>query len=179
MLKAVDIANFFVDIANSMDEETITNMKVNKLVYFAQAWSLVELKQPLFKEQILAWPHGPVVQSVYDAFKPCGSNNIESVCCDYNQDIFTVEQLELLTDVALAYGKYTAGTLRKISHKKGSPWERAYEEHKRNVISEDSIREYFAKLPKLPKCALKENCIGYRDADGYLVLPKEWDDDCE
>ena len=54
MIKAIDIANFFIDLSNSLEEELMTNLKVNKLVYLAQAWSLVRLGKPLFCENIQA-----------------------------------------------------------------------------------------------------------------------------
>lgn len=180
MLRAIDIANFFIDLSASMEEELMTNLKVNKLVYFAQAWSLVRLGRKLFDEDILAWPYGPVVKSVYDTFKPCGKNNIEHVYGDYTADKFTSEELNLLMDVALQYGQYTATTLVNITHKKGSPWEQVYKAHENNVISISSIKEYFSALKALPTFVptiSDDDLIGYRDKDGYLVLPKEWDDD--
>ncbi len=180
MLKAIDVANFFIDLSSSMEEELMTNLKVNKLVYFAQAWSLVRLGRKLFDEDILAWTYGPVVQSVYSTFKPCGKNNIEHVYGDYSADAFSSEELELLMDVALQYGQYTATTLVNITHKSGSPWAKVYKEHENNIISIDSMKEYFSALQPLPEFTLSvsdEDFVGYRDKDGYLVLPKEWDDE--
>lgn len=180
MLKAVDVANFFVDLSASMEEELMTNLKVNKLVYFAQAWSLVRLKRPLFEEDILAWPYGPVIKSVYDAFRPCGKNNIEHVFGCYSQDKFNDEELNLLVDVALEYGQYTSTTLVNITHKPNSPWSQVYKDHENSVISLESIRKYFSNLKPLASfnpVIHEKDFIGYRDADGVLVLPKEWDDD--
>lgn len=177
MLRAIDIANFFIDLSNSFEEELMTNLKVNKLVYLAQAWSLVRLNKPFFTESIQAWQYGPVIPSVYNTFKVCGANNIESICGEYNQNIFTPDELDLLIDVAMQYGQYTASALVNITHKPGSPWSNVYEEHKHNIISTDSIKEYFSKLKPLPSFKLnEENFIGYRDKEGYLVLPKEWND---
>lgn len=58
MLKATDIANFFISLSNSAEEGHITNMKVNKLVYFAQAWSMVTLNKRLSTKNrsMAAWP---------------------------------------------------------------------------------------------------------------------------
>ena len=99
MIKAIDIANFFIDLSNSLEEELMTNLKVNKLVYLAQAWSLVRLGKPLFCENIQAWQYGPVIPSVYNTFKVCGANNIENVFGEYNQKIFSPEELDLLIDI--------------------------------------------------------------------------------
>lgn len=180
MLKAIDVANFFVDLASSMEEEFMTNLKVNKLVYFAQAWSLVRLNRELFSEDVVAWTYGPVIPSVYDAFRPCGRNKIEHVCGEYTQAKFSSEELDLLVDVALQYGQYTAPTLVNITHKPKSPWSQVYKEHENNIITKESMREYFSALKPLPTFnpAFDENdFVGYRDSEGFLVLPKEWDDD--
>lgn len=177
MIKAIDIANFFIDLSNSLEEELMTNLKVNKLVYLAQAWSFVRLGKPLFCENIQAWQYGPVIPSVYNTFKVCGANNIENVFGEYNQKIFSPEELDLLIDIAIQYGQYTASALVNITHKPGSPWSAVYEEHKHNIITNNSIKEYFSKLKPLPSSLInKENFVGYRDKEGYLVLPKEWND---
>ena len=68
MLKAIDVANFFVDLANSDPDDCMTNLRVNKLLYFAQAWSVVRRNKPLFEEDMQAWKYGPVVPEVYTAF---------------------------------------------------------------------------------------------------------------
>lgn len=179
MHKAIDIANFFIDLTNSMDECHITNMKVNKLVYFAQAWSMVKYNKKLFDENIEAWKYGPVIPSVYNAFKICGSQNIAATYGDYNQDIFSSEELDLLVDVALTYGKYEAFVLRDMTHEDAGPWDRVYEERKNNVIPDELIKNYYSKSKhSLPDYELKsEAYVGYHDEDGHLVLPKEWDDD--
>lgn len=174
MLKATDIANFFISLSNSAEEGHITNMKVNKLVYFAQAWSMVTLKQKLFDEKIEAWPHGPVIPSVYNAFNQYKNHNINEPCGIFDENVLTSEQLDLLTDVALAYGAYSAAYLRGLTHKPGTPWNMVYEEHKRNVIPDKMIYNYFKKQPPMFKNSIeKENFVGYRDNEGYLVLPKE------
>ncbi len=176
MLKAIDIANFFISLSNSATEGHITNMKVNKLVYFAQAWSMVNLNKKLFDEKIEAWPHGPVVPSVYNSFSKYKSHNIDKPCGIFDENNFTTEQIDLLTDVALAYGAYSAAYLRGLTHKPGTPWSMVYEEHKNNIIPNKMIYDYFKKMPPMFNNLNNKNFIGYRDNEGYLVLPKELDE---
>lgn len=176
MLKAIDVANFFIDLAKSMDDDSVTNMKLNKLLYFSQAWSLVRLNHKLFDEQIEAWQYGPVITSVYRTFTSCGKNNISDVAGDYNPKVFNAEETELLIDIAIEYGQYTAYTLINITHKSGSPWENVYQSQKNNIIKESDMKEYFSKLTPLPSfsCDVKNmDFEGYRDKDGFLVLPQE------
>lgn len=180
MLNAIDIANFFVDLANSDSDDCMTNLRVNKLIYFAQAWSLVRRNVPLFSEEIQAWTYGPVVQSVYQVFKGYGRDRIQYVHGDYSPDIFSSEELELLIDVAQCYGRFTSPALVDITHASNSPWKRVFSENENNVISKESLREYFSALKELEGFHLNELCeedfVGYRDKEGYLVLPREISD---
>ena len=99
MLKPLEIANFFIKIANSENEGSITNMKLNKLLYFAQAWSLTKYGEPLFEEEIQAWQHGPVVPSIYKAFRICGYNPINDTAGDFSSKNFSQRDIQLLIDV--------------------------------------------------------------------------------
>ena len=84
-MDAVNVANFFVELANAEEDSCMTNLKLNKLVYFAQAWSLEKLGKPLFEEEVEAWQHGPVIPSVYTAFSPCGRDRISETTAGYDE----------------------------------------------------------------------------------------------
>lgn len=181
MIRALDVANFFIDLANNTPEECMTNLRVNKLLYFAQGWSLAKLGRPLFKEAIQAWDLGPVVPSVYHAFKPCGSERIRDAEQNSIPDKFTSEQIDVLLDVVRTYGQYSTPKLIAITHEKGSPWERVYQKDTRNIcIPNESMKEYFLKQ-KIDTFTFQydadKDVVGYRDEEGCLVLPKDWDDD--
>lgn len=184
MCRAIDVANFFVDMANNEPDDCMTNLRVNKFLYFAQAWSLVRRGKRLFDSQIQAWQYGPVVPEVYQAFKPCGRERISSTSGEYSPDLFDNEELELLIDVFREYGKYSSPALVGFTHEKGTPWERVYDPDKRETeISDESLREYFFKQEPLKPYVLPEvpesDYIGYRDSNGTLILPKEYDDEAE
>lgn len=181
MCKAIDVANFFIDIANSDPDDCITNLRVNKLLYFAQAWSLVRRGKPLFDEEIQAWKLGPVVPAVYHAFKDYGRERIDSTDGDYSADVFSNDELELLLDIMREYGQYTSPALVNMTHQQGSPWKNVYVEGQNNTITKDVLKTYFAAGKALSAYTVpetSEDCyIGYRDSsDGLLVLPKEYDD---
>ena len=69
--------------------------------------------------------------------------------------------------------------MKNKTHKEGSPWHQVYDPYKRNIkITNDLIKEYFDKLPdiKLTEFEIPEDdIIGYRDENGILVLPEEYD----
>ena len=77
-----DVAKYFIYLASkevvgdSGEREGITNLKLQKILYFAQALFLSKLETPLFKESIEAWEYGPVVPSMYQAYKQHGNQPI-------------------------------------------------------------------------------------------------------
>ncbi|HJJ98654.1 MAG TPA: DUF4065 domain-containing protein [Methanocorpusculum sp.] len=185
MLTALDVANFFIDLANQnpQNEEGVTNLRVNKLVYFAQVLSLVRHNKPLFTEEIEAWKYGPVIPTVYYQFKQYGDQRIKDTCGPYSADNLSDDELELLLDVVRNYDQYSSWKLAELTHTEGGPWESVYKPHAPNgLITQDSLKEYYSDLDsKLDTFKLTYNpdtdVIGYRNNAGYLVLPKEYNDD--
>ena len=80
------------------DEIKLDHLKLQKLLYFAQALSLVRNNKPIFSDSILAWDHGPVVSSVYDTYKNNGKKHI--VCEEkyMNTVKLSVEDIRVLED---------------------------------------------------------------------------------
>ncbi|MFK5281891.1 Panacea domain-containing protein, partial [Lacticaseibacillus paracasei] len=68
MITAMNAARYFLS-KQDQEEPDISNLKLLKLLYYAQGTCLALLDRPLFSETIEAWRHGPVVPSVYQAFK--------------------------------------------------------------------------------------------------------------
>ena len=75
MYKALDIARYIIERCNQ-NSKTISNLKLQKILYFVQAEFLVAKNQPCFREKIEAWDFGPVVPDVYFAYRMYGSTNI-------------------------------------------------------------------------------------------------------
>ncbi len=178
-MDARTVANYMIYIMSDAFDD-LTNMKINKLLYYAQGHYLNKFGKPLFDDKIEAWDHGPVVPAVYRAYKGYGDSPIK----DYDQNSIsqiTPEEEDILFNVARKYGKYTASTLRNKTHAVGSPWDQVYRPNQSNIeIPLETIRNYFADYGDLgqeTKQFKDEDFIGYRDADGLLVLPKDWDDE--
>lgn len=100
----------------------IDHLKLQKLVYFAQAMRLAAYDQQLFNEPIEAWPLGPVVSSVYQAFKPNGAGIISKAQGSY--DGIDDETKEFLRQIWLEYGKYSSIQLVNLTHRH-APWKEA------------------------------------------------------
>ena len=180
MVTARDVANYLIYLMNDSCDD-LSNMKINKLLYYAQGHSYQRTGHPLFADPIEAFDHGPVVFDVYQKYSGARNNAIK----EYDKtclENLTDDEKELLLDVAREYGKYTASALRIMTHKPGSPWDITYRYGAmHNVIPEEMIADYFMSkepvLRSLEQSFSDDDYVGFRDEDGYLVLPREWSDE--
>lgn len=183
MANVNDVANFFVDWANKSEEEHMTNLWLNKLMFYAQGQHLARCGKPLFAERIEAWDYGPVVPSIYRKYKPYGRDPISAIDDGYSLSKFTREEQLLLADVIRTYGIYSASALVTMTHKPNTPWENAYAEGQNNEIKVADMERFFKQTSE--KIATFEEMFsvesvdveGYRDDDGYLVLPADDEDE--
>jgi len=123
-VSALDVARAFVHIANSDQvKRPITNKKLQKLVYYAQVWHYVNFDEPLFSDKIEAWVHGPVVRSVYNAYKHYQFGTIPSSEIDVIKNLPSNAQ-RIINAVWGVYGKYDADYLEVLTHSE-RPWQDA------------------------------------------------------
>lgn len=140
---AVTIANFFVELANKTGT-SITPMKLLKLVYLANGWHLGIFGNPLFTEPIQAWQYGPVIPSVYHAFKIYGGNDISQTSPNKDESI-TDEDKKLLLAVWDKYKHLTAWQLSELTHQDNTPWSEAWNTGN-NSISPESIKLFYSQF---------------------------------
>lgn len=120
MNTALDIAAYLVKLSTEIGEP-LTNMKLQKLLYYSYAWFSVETKgQKLFNEPIFAWKYGPVIPEVYDAYKEYGADNIKEVKGTVTSEVDEFSQ-SLVEDVYKVYGNKNAIELMNLTHSE-SPW---------------------------------------------------------
>jgi len=143
MADVFDVAKYILEKQGSM-----TTMKLQKLVYYSQAWSVVWDEKPLFAEEIQAWASGPVVRELYDEHK--GKFQI-SVLDKGNTDNLKSEEKETIDAVLQAYGDKPAQWLSDLTHME-KPWNEAREgipigQNCENEITLASMAEYYSALP--------------------------------
>jgi len=145
-----DVAHFFINIAQHQSEaesgDLMTNLRLQKLLYFAQGWHLARFGKPLFETDFVAWKYGPVAPEVYNFYKKYGSQGIT----DKNDDLlsrFKSDEYDLLLDVAREYDKYSTSALVSLSHAPNAPWSNAEQSA---VIPQNEIQAYFAGKEPLP-----------------------------
>ncbi len=120
--------------------EYISNLKLQKLLYYAQGCFLAVTDTPLFNDDIVAWQHGPVVESVYHEYKKNGADGIQ-FNDDFDFSTFSTEENELLSEVYDVFGQYSAWKLRNMTHNE-TPW---IETTQGEVIPKEKIKDYFKK----------------------------------
>ncbi len=122
-------------------------MKLQKLVYYSQAWSLVWDEKPLFEEAIEAWANGPVVRELFDYHR--GMYEISTMPIG-NPRLLNRAQRETVDAVLGYYGHRPAQWLIELTHME-DPWVQARKglpklERGNRVISLDAIADYYSSL---------------------------------
>lgn len=142
---ALDVAAFIIELSQETGE-VVTNMKLQKLLYYSQAWYLVNFNStPLFNEDIQAWQYGPVVPQVYEEYSIYKADNIREVKGSISSsDNLDDDRKHLITEVFGIYGKISAIDLMNLSHNE-SPWITTYEPEKFNKIENSKIFSYFSE----------------------------------
>ena len=169
MLSIYDAASFFIDVANSREDDAMTNLKLNKLLYFAQGCHLARTGKALFDDQIEAWQLGPVVPTIYRKYKVCGRDPIAEADEGYSFSALQAEERETLTDVMREFGCFTGNHLVTITHQPGTPWDQFYG-GMNEEISHESMKAYFTENP-VPRFKPKGEVV--------TVLPKDMYDPSE
>lgn len=142
VLSPIDVVKFFLRLQKSDEDsgDVITNLKAQKLLYYAQGVYLAKTGKPLFEDDFVAWQHGPVIPRVYEQLKSFGASQIE-LPDDVDLDKFSDEQMDILISVYKTYGQFSAWKLRDMTHQE-EPWKNA---GINDVITKKAIKDYFVK----------------------------------
>ena len=138
----LDIANkLFLKATEYDGGELMSNMKLQKMLYYQQGYHLAAFGTPLFSEEVEAWMYGPVVPCVYEHFKKFGAGGI--IPETQTPTLLVEEEEALFYDVFNAYINFSALGLMEKTHNE-SPW-LSTPRGVGNVISKDKMRRYFEK----------------------------------
>jgi uncharacterized phage-associated protein len=109
-----DVAQYVLGLKSGMSA-----MKLQKLVYYCQAWHLVWDDEPLFNEPIRAWANGPVVHELYEQHR--GKFNVASPWPCGSEDNLTKDEKQTIHAVLDSYGDLTGQQLSDLTHRE-APW---------------------------------------------------------
>ena len=142
---ALYIAKKVVNSTNAEQGDSITNLKLQKLLYYLQGFWLAVFDAPLFTEEIEAWMYGPVVPKVYDAYKEYGKNGIPVDHLSNEQfPLDTDKEESLFYDVYTQYSQYSAVALMNMTHKE-MPWA-STDVGRGSVIPHKRMKRFFDTL---------------------------------
>lgn len=154
--KVLDVSRHVINYSNTQDYG-ISNLKLQKILYFIQAFFLVSTPEQCFEEKIEAWDFGPVVPEAYREYKQYGSGDIpsisyiikfddediwESKVTKYKDDVISEEDKRRIESVVDKFADYSATDLVTITHGQ-TPWKNAYRRGQNNEITIEAIKEYF------------------------------------
>ncbi|MBI5892748.1 MAG: SocA family protein [Deltaproteobacteria bacterium] len=141
MYTCQDIAKYFLAIVDEESEELICNLKLQKLVYYAQGFHLALYDKPLFEEGIEAWAHGPVAPALYREYKTYEASGIPRPK-DIDFSKYDDETREFLNTIYKIFGQYSGWKLREFTHGE-SPWKDTYTKEPSGTISLEAMKEHF------------------------------------
>jgi len=147
-ITALSTALYFLKVADK-EKKPITNLKLQKLVYYAQVWHTVFYNRKLFYEPIEAWVHGPAIPSLYRRFKAFESSSIQQTGLEEIKLPFNEKERKFLKNIWNVYGKYDAEYLEALTHSE-LPWQEARRglnlgDHSSNKINLSIAKNYYAE----------------------------------
>lgn len=134
-----DIAKLLLSWAD-YDNEPMSNMKLQKMLYYQQGFHLAYFGTPLFEDEVEAWMYGPVVPKIYYKYESFGKSPIPGEA-DFDIDMDDETEYKLFWEVYSVYSQFTATGLMQKTHGE-MPWSTT-EVGKGNVISKEKMRTFF------------------------------------
>lgn len=137
MPKARDVAAYIIKTI------PVDPLKLQKLLYYTQAVSLVKHKKPAFDDVIEAWDYGPVVREIYDTYKKYGFDDIKKAVGSAEAlDVDTINSADMVIEY---YGAKSGPALINETHSE-APWQEAYKKGQNTPIAPDAMKKYYKKI---------------------------------
>lgn len=155
MYDVLDVCRYIINYCSEYNG--ISNLKLQKILYFVQAQFLITESVPCFKERIEAWDFGPVVPVAYHEYKQYGATtipivgfyfktdpnnfwNVEKIIFDEN--VISIKDREKIKDVVNLFANYSATSLVDLTHRQ-DPWKNAYYIGANCEITNEEIKRFF------------------------------------
>lgn len=138
--KAQDVATYIIKKCDN-DNLVMSNLKLQKVLYFLQAEFLITKGEPCFEDTIEAWDFGPVVPNVYKKYLVYGCAMIPAMHMEV-PDVFYAEDKKIIDNMIKELSKYSTTTLVEITHQQ-KPWIDAYKPYTSKIITNESLLEFF------------------------------------
>lgn len=148
---ADQIADYFLSKVNIEAGDSISPLKLQKLVYYAQAWNYTLFGIPLFNDKIEAWKHGPAIKKLYSRFEKYSRTSSINIGEEKIQPpILNESSKNLLEEINILYGEHSGAYLEKLTHSE-EPWiiaRKGLPDYmaSSNEISLESMKAFYSKL---------------------------------
>lgn len=148
MKKAIDVAAYIIELSTKIGEP-VTNMKLQKLLYYSLAWYGVETNgKKLFEDPVTAWKYGPVIVGIYEKYKKYGADAIKGPVDGKTSELNSLEK-EIVEDIFNIYGSKSAIELMSLSHSE-QPWLDTFDpDNNQKEIPFSLIYSYFKRKKQL------------------------------
>lgn len=125
-MSAEELANYLVFLNQDNYEygDVLTNLKIQKLLYYIQGFHLAFFDTPIFDDKIVAWRYGPVVKEVYQKLRNYNDSAVELDNEKIKTFSATKEQKDLISSIFEQIGQYSAWKLVEMTHSE-DPWKNA------------------------------------------------------
>ncbi len=168
MLSCFDVADYLIWVSNTSVASTVNQLKLQKLVYYAQAFHLALYDKPLFMEVIVAWEHGPVVAELWQKYNYYAASPIPSPK-NFDISIYSEGEIQLLNGVYSKLGYLHPCVLREQTHQEPT-WIDAYPQ---GIITHKAMKAYFQHSnnlidlneSKIVKHQSTEHSVNYSSVD--------------
>ncbi len=141
-MNANQISDYVISLTQNNPEENLTNLKLQKILYYLQGYYLAIYNETLFEDEIEAWKFGPVVCDVYHVYKRYGNNSIVVPDNNLQFDYISNPQKKYINKVYSYFRQFSAIKLMELTHNE-SPWIDTF--GKEQIISKDVLKKYFDK----------------------------------
>lgn len=142
-----DVANFFLTIVDRDSGSTITPLKLQKILYYAQGYHLAMFDDELFPNEFQAWAHGPANVDIYNEYKSYGYSAIDKP--KGGIPLLDDGLVDFLYSIWETFGIFDGKYLEKLTHSE-DPWIEARGDCKdgescTNIISKETMKLFFKK----------------------------------
>jgi len=138
---SIEVAHRIIAECNAEAGEIISNLKLQKMLYYMQGFFIAVFDKKLFDEPIVAWQYGPVVERAYTHFSKFKN---QAIILKGNPKKIVLEgkELALFNEVMNVYGQYSAIKLMNMTHEE-LPWKKTFNECPGKEIPYELLKSYF------------------------------------
>jgi uncharacterized phage-associated protein len=147
MASIFDVAQYILE-----KKGELTTMKLQKLCYYSQAWSLAWYEEPIFNEDFQAWANGPVCPQLFSFHRGLFSINYREIPDKYGAKNLSAVEIDTIDKVLDFYGDRDSHWLSELTHME-RPWKSAREkanalpgDYCNEVISKEEMLDYYSGL---------------------------------